>query len=147
MISDAVAAPGRIGKSYSAQASNSRCVAPGETPNFAPAALAALTSAGVSKVPAPTTPPSTSDIARIASSAQGVRSVTSSAGNPPATKACAKGAAWARSSITRTGTTGARRQISAALADCSAGGISGSFGPNGGGGGGAAREGGRTVGG
>ena len=121
MISEAVAAPGNKGRPSSSQAAMMRSVAPGETPNIAPAALAALTSAGVSSVPAPTTPPGTCDMARIASSAQAVRRVTSSAGKPPATSARARGAAWARSSITSTGTTGARRQISSALIDCWAG--------------------------
>ena len=38
---------------------------------------------------------------------QALRNVTSSTGRPPATKARAKGTAWARSSITKTGMMGA----------------------------------------
>ncbi len=129
MISLAVAAPGRSGRPSSSQAAIRRSVAPGETPKVAPAAFAALTSAGVKSVPAPTMPPGTSAMARIASSATGVRSVTSSAGRPPATSASARGRACARSSITSTGTTGARRQISAALADCWAGVMAAPSGP------------------
>ncbi len=87
---------------------------PGETPNRAPAALASFTSRGVSSVPAPTTPPSTSAMARITSSAAGVRSVTSSTGSPPATSASASGTAWPASFTTSTGITGASPQISRA---------------------------------
>jgi hypothetical protein len=103
-------------------------VAPGETPNRAPAALAALTSAGVRRVPAPTTPPGTWAMARITSRAAGVRRVTSSAGRPPLTSASARGRAWARSSITRTGMTGARRQISAGVMGLSFGVVHGETG-------------------
>src|SRR6056297_1752556 len=121
MISVEVAAPGRSGSPASSQASSSRSVAPGETPNPAPASTAFATSSGVSSVPAPTTPPSTAAISRMASSAAGVRSVTSSAGRPPATSARASGAAWAACSTTSTGITGAMRQMSRALSLASVG--------------------------
>ena len=53
-------------------------------------------------------------MARITSSAAGVRSVTSSTGSPPVTSASASGTACARSWTTSTGITGARPQISRA---------------------------------
>mmetsp|Transcript_22913 Transcript_22913/g.38482 ORF Transcript_22913/g.38482 Transcript_22913/m.38482 type:complete len:250 (+) Transcript_22913:670-1419(+) len=115
MASDAEEAPGRSGKPSASLASSNILVAPGETPKVAPASLAALTSAGVSSVPAPTMPPGTSAMARITSRAAGVRRVTSSAGKPPATRASASGLAWATSSTTSTGTIGAALQISRAL--------------------------------
>ena len=114
MASVAVAAPGSIGSPASSAASRSRSVAPGETPKVAPASIAARTSCGVSSVPAPTRPPGTRAISRIASSAAGVRSVTSRARSPPATRASAKGRACVASSTTSTGMTGARAQTSRA---------------------------------
>ena len=89
-------------------------MAPGETAKRAPACSAAAKSAGVITVPAPTCAPSTSAaIARIASSATGVRSVTSIARTPPATSARAIGTASASRSITTTATTGPRPRVCA----------------------------------
>ena len=87
-------------------------VRPGLTTKRAPAATAWSNWRGFSTVPAPTVAPATSLIARMASSATGVRSVTSSAGRPPATSASANGRAVARSSTTMTGITGASAMMS-----------------------------------
>jgi hypothetical protein len=124
MASVGVAAPARSGRSFASQASRRRSVAPGETPKLAPAALAASTSLGVNKVPAPTTPPATCAISRIASRAAGVRSVTSSTGSPPATSARASACAVLASSTTRTGMTGASRQSCALSSEACCGVIS-----------------------
>src|SRR6478752_4497763 len=106
--SDTVAVPGRNGRPVSSMASMSRGVAPGETRKDAPASWAALARSGVVTVPAPTAISETSDaIARIASRATGVRSVSSMTGRPPATSARATGTAWSTDSTTTTGTTGA----------------------------------------
>src|SRR6476659_7577827 len=107
--SDTVAVPGRNGSPVPAIAASRAGVVPGETRNCAPASAASLAWPGVSTVPAPTRISGTSSaIARIASSATGVRSVSSMTGRPPATRARATGTAWARSSTTTTGTTGTR---------------------------------------
>ena len=90
-------------------------VAPGDTPNVAPALTAFFTSCGVSRVPAPTTPPSTFAISEMTSKATGVRNVTSNTGRPPATNASAKGRAVAISSNTSTGITGASLQSASAF--------------------------------
>ena len=63
-------------------ASASGLVRPGETMNRLPASIACASCASLSTVPAPTIAPGTWLIARIASSAPGVRSVTSSTGSP-----------------------------------------------------------------
>ena len=60
-------------------------------------------------------------MARMQSSAAGVRSVTSSAGKPPATSASARGRARTASSSTSTGMTGARPARSRVARDWSAG--------------------------
>src|SRR5690606_8617017 len=107
MISPAVAIPGRKGTPASMAAAPSRSVRPGETMNLLPASIAALSSSGLVTVPAPTIAPSTSRIARIASSAAGVRRVTSRTRSPPATSASASATASSASSTTSTGITGA----------------------------------------
>ena len=57
ITSEAVAAPGNKGMSLSSQACKRLSVAPGDTPNAAPASLAARTSCPLSRVPAPTVAP------------------------------------------------------------------------------------------
>ena len=84
-----------------------REVRPGDTMKRAPALRLASRSASCRTVPAPTIAPFTIAISRIASSATGVRNVTSSARRPPATSASAIGRASATFSITSTGITGA----------------------------------------
>jgi hypothetical protein len=79
--------------------------------------MAAARSSGFNTVPAPTIAPGTCFIARIASSAQGVRSVTSRTLRPPATNASASGTASSRLSITSTGMTGAVRMMASILAE------------------------------
>ena len=103
--------PGKNGMSLAMAALPNLSVNPGETMNSAPAAMA-LSKPGMSTmVPAPTIAPGTFFISAIASNAAAVRNVTSSTGNPPATKASAMARAWAASSITSTGMTGAVRMI------------------------------------
>src|SRR3954447_17584238 len=117
--SDTVAVPGRNGSPVSSMASISRGVAPGETRNAAPASRAALARSGEVTVPAPSVISGTSSaIARMASSATGVRRVSSMTGRPPATSAFATGTAWSSDSRTTTGTTGAMPSRSAARSGC-----------------------------
>src|SRR5688572_24328512 len=107
--SETVAVPGRNGSPVSAIAPSSDGVEPGDTRNCAPASRASFAWPGVTIVPAPTRISGTSAaIARIASSATGVRRVSSTTGSPPATRARATGTACAGSSTTTTGTTGTR---------------------------------------
>src|SRR4051794_36630985 len=109
IASDTVAQPGSTGISASANAAASSGGVPGLTRYFAPAAIAAATSAGRITVPTPTTQSATSaTIARMASSAGLVRSVTSITGKPPATNARASGTASAIRSMVSTGMTGVR---------------------------------------
>ena len=117
MASVAVAAPGNSGRSNSCAAATKIGVAPGDTPNIAPADLALRTCVGVSSVPTPAIAPSTSAIAAIASSAASVRRVISKAGKPPATKARAKGWASSSRSIVKTGMTGAVAQTLAIISE------------------------------
>ncbi len=112
--SEVVETPGRNGTPEAFIASSRASVQPGLTRKRAPAATVSATCAGEITVPAPTTAPGTSEaIARIASRAAAVRSVTSIAGSPPATRARASGTASAASSRTTTGTTGARSSTEA----------------------------------
>ncbi len=90
--------PGRKATSLAIAALPSFSVRPGETMNCAPASTAASSCSGFRTVPAPTIAPGTLAISRIASSAQGVRSVTSRQGKPPATSASASGTACSISS-------------------------------------------------
>src|SRR4051812_10483905 len=117
--SDTVAVPGRNGRPVSSMASISRGVAPGETRNDAPASRAALARSGEVTVPAPRVISGTwSAMARMASSATGVRRVSSMTGSPPATRARARGTAWSRDSRTTTGTTGAMPSRSEVRSGC-----------------------------
>src|SRR6476659_1608881 len=116
--SDTVAVPGRNGSPVPAIAASRAGVVPGETRNCAPASAASLAWPGATIVPAPTRISGTSSAtARIASSATGVRRVSSMTGRPPATRARATGTAWAGSSITTTGTTGTRESSPGAGAE------------------------------
>src|SRR5690625_1178998 len=109
ITSETVAVPGRQGSPVCDIAANSDGVAPGDTRKLAPASAAFAAWSGVVIVPAPTTMSGTSSaIARIASTATGVRSVSSIAGSPPATSALASGTASATRSMTTTGMTGTR---------------------------------------
>ncbi len=81
---------------------------PGLTRNCAPAAAARRARPADRIVPAPTSNSGTSAaIRRTASSADGVRRVSSMIGRPPAASARASGTACVASSRTTTGTTGA----------------------------------------
>src|SRR5437588_7979906 len=85
IASDTVAQPGSTGTDASASAAASSAGVPGLTRYFAPAAMAATMSDTRVTVPTPTTQSGTcAAMARIASSAAFVRSVTSITGNPPA---------------------------------------------------------------
>ena len=106
MISDAVAAPGNRGSSKLEQASMIGIDDPGETPNTAPADLAASAWAGLSMLPAPTTHPETEEIRSMAANAISVRRVTSMTCNPPSANADASGIASASFEISKTGMTG-----------------------------------------
>ena len=108
MASEAVAQPAITGIGASVKAEASSGVVPGLTRKVAPAAIVASICARLVTVPAPAMAPSTSAaISRSASSATGVRSVTSISGRPPSTSARASGTASSRRSMTTTGTTGA----------------------------------------
>ena len=91
--SETVAVPGRNGRPVSGHRRRAASgVVPGETRNCAPASSACFACPGVTTVPAPTRISGTSSaIARIASSATGVRRVSSITGRPPATSARASG--------------------------------------------------------
>ncbi|MEJ0065689.1 MAG: hypothetical protein WDM85_09805 [Caulobacteraceae bacterium] len=118
----AVAIPGRNGRPDRVAASDRAGVRPGETMNFAPAFIAASTSAAVTAVPTPGMASGTSrSMARIASSAAPVRRVISIARMPPATNAFASGTACAASSITTTGITGPAARISSIVMGVSKG--------------------------
>ena len=81
---------------------------------------------GERTVPEPTTAPETFAISSITCSACGVRSVTSSTRNPPATSASASGRALLTSSRMITGMTGARLRVArSAAASCGMEGSSG----------------------
>ena len=107
MMSPALATPGRNGTPLAIAALPSGSVRPGETMNFDPAAMASSSMRSLSTVPAPTMAPGTAAIARIASSACGVRKVTSSTGSPASTSVSASAAASIIPSSTSTGITGA----------------------------------------
>jgi hypothetical protein len=106
MMSPALATPGSSGTPDPAAASPTAAVRPGLTTNCDPASSAESNWRGLSTVPAPTIAPSTPLIARMASSAAGVRSVTSRTLRPPATSARATGTASSTRSMTSTGMTG-----------------------------------------
>ena len=118
MMSPALAVPGRKGMPLLIAALPSGSVRPGLTMNFAPAAILASRSVGLSTVPAPMMAPSTLAISAITSSAAGVRRVTSRTVRPPRTRASAIGRAYATSSTTSTGMTGAARMMSSIVMWC-----------------------------
>ena len=112
-----MATPGRNGIGASAAAFASAGDVPGLTRNFAPASTAAWICAGSTMVPAPTWAPGTlRAISAMASSAAGVRSVTSMAGRPPATSARACATPSATSRTVSTGITGASCMIATTAA-------------------------------
>ena len=112
--SDAVAIPGANGRPLAAAAFRSSGVAPGLMPNLAPSATARARSSAFKIVPMPTMASGTSAImALAASTATGVRSVTSSTRTPPATSARASGTASSTRSMVSTGMTVADLKMSA----------------------------------
>ena len=117
MMSPAVAIPGRNGIAASRAASARGSVKPGETMNRAPASTAWLSCVASSTVPAPTIAPGTAAIARTASSADGVRRVTSITGRPASTKVSASAMGSIDPSSTSTGMTGAAAMISSIVID------------------------------
>ena len=111
--SPGVATPGISGIPTSWLAFARLSCKPGLMANTAPASATARNCSGLVTVPAPTIAFGTSFlIKRIASKPTGVRSVISSVGMPPATKACAKSTAVDKSSIAITGTTAPADKIS-----------------------------------
>src|SRR6266700_2822894 len=105
--SDTLAQPGSAGTGAAASAAASAAVVPGLTRYLAPTASATATSASPSTVPAPTPHSGTcAAIARMASSAARVRSVTSMTFSPPAASERASGTACSTRSMVSTGTTG-----------------------------------------
>ena len=112
--SEAVAIPGANGRSLSAAAFSRSGVAPGLMPNLAPSDRARARSSAFRIVPMPTTASGTSAImALAASTATGVRSVTSRTRTPPATSARASGTASSSRSIVSTGITVADLKMAA----------------------------------
>ena len=104
-ISLGVTTPGVIGIFFSMQYVTIFGSSPGLTMNSAPAAMARSTCSVVRTVPAPTTISGNSVfMMRIDSSAASVRKVTSAHARPPSQSALARGAAFAASSSTTTGT-------------------------------------------
>ena len=117
MMSPGLAIPGRNGTPLAIAALPSGSVSPGDTMNRDPASIAWPSMALLSTVPAPTTAPETSAIAFNATSAPGVRSVTSITGNPASTNVSASATGSIEPSITSTGMTGAIRMISSMVMD------------------------------